>query len=220
MTSRLSCASALRKLLARLALSTMRSSSCGRPRVSRRCNSISYQCSRSRGASLQAISRLRAMFFQTAARVLHPLQRRPAFSSTRRAGPRSDPRRDNRECGRFRGRGSTSTNSGVSRSVSMNAKFRRQRQDEVSTRRSGARKPSFGLAVDRRDLAIEGFAPGAAGLLEHHELGRARVDKPTQQTFAEQRGTRKKFWDMSFARQLHSLVRKAGFESSGNISQK
>src|SRR5450759_4059861 len=136
MTSRLSCASALRKSLARLALSTMRSSSCGRPRVSSRCNSmrvrstlfesepyillahdlirksvptfrdhaLAHPSSRSRGARLQTFSRLRALFFQTAARVLHPLWMRPAFSSARRASPRSDPHRDNRGCGRFHGR--------------------------------------------------------------------------------------------------------------------
>ena len=33
----------------------------------------------------------------------------------------------------------------------------------------------FGFSVDWRDLAVEGFAPGAAGLLEHHEFGRARM---------------------------------------------
>src|SRR5664280_686470 len=65
----------------------------------------SHLRSRSRGARLQTFSRSRALFFRTAARVLPPFRTRPAFSSTRRAGPRSDPRRDNRGCGRFRGRG-------------------------------------------------------------------------------------------------------------------
>ncbi len=65
----------------------------------------------------------------------------------------------------------------------------------------------FGLAINRRDFAVEGFAPFAAGLLEHHQFGCARA-RQTQNNkhYAEQHGARKKFLCALHARQLHSLV--------------
>jgi len=69
---------------------------------------------------------------------------------------------------------------------------RRQRPPSIHT--AQRRTQAFlGLAVDRRDLAIKGFAPDAAGLLEHHEFGRARVRQAqSNKHCADQRGARKK----------------------------